>query len=108
MKLTSKQKRLLLEAFRRNSMKHSYELSKPILCRWLGLGTEAAYRPVLQAGLMRWWDGRKPAKRCMGWLCLTEKGLEVLFDSYPEFQRDLEYRSKKPFDNYVLANGVVA
>ena len=81
--------RLLFEAYRRNDMADGHERAKVVTNRWLGLGTEAAYRPAIQAGLMRWHDGRTPPVRCMGWLCLTEKGAETMAAMAADFARAL-------------------
>lgn len=107
MKLTAAQNRLLFEAFRRNQMdieSKGHEYNKPILSRWLGLGTEAAYRPVLNSGLMRFFDGRTPYKRCMGWLCLTPLGLEVMNENTKEFKQYLNSCKEQGYDNSILAN----
>lgn len=99
MKLTQRQKTLLFEAFRRHEMcLDAHERSKPMTQQWLGLGTEAAYRPALKAGLMRFHDGRIPPKRCMGWLCLTDEGFNILKVHETEFQEKLE---KLKIDNWL-------
>lgn len=113
MKINKSQKRLLFEAFRRNEMNDSHEQTKPLNERWLGLGTKAAYRPVLDAGLMTWHNDREPFKRCMGWLVLTEKGIEVLNYYSPEFKEVLEEMNKVGYQksylaNYTLAGGFTA
>lgn len=105
MRMTQRMKALLFEAYRRNEMcLDTHEHSKPMTQRWLGLGTEAAYRPVLDAGLMRFHDGRTPPKRCMGWLCLTEEGVEILKAHEAEFQEKLEQLRKdnrlSPYASY--------
>ena len=73
---------LMIEAIRRIKMADRHEKSKPILERWVGLGTEAAYRPAIKAGLMKFVRQFSldpvPPPRCMGWLHLTPKGLKVL------------------------------
>ena len=69
---------LLDEALRRNAL--MTQRDKNILSRWLGLGTEAEYRPAIKEGLMVFWDKKVPPPRCMGWLCLTEKGVTILLD----------------------------
>jgi hypothetical protein len=61
--MTHRVKQLLFEAYRRNEMSDSWEKEKSIRFRWLGLGTEAAYRPIIDAGLMVFHDGRTPPKR---------------------------------------------
>jgi len=94
---------LLFEAYRRLDMADHHESQKPLLRRWLGLGTAAAYRPAINAGFMVFHDGQTPPARCMGWLCLTEKGIAELRRLQPEFARvmkDLkvggEYRALSP------------
>lgn len=58
---------------------------------WIGLGTEADYRKQIKDGLMTFWDGITPTKRCMGWLILTEKGriefMKVLHEQYIHIKR---------------------
>lgn len=70
--------RLLLEAYRRNGIGN--KAGQGITERWLGLGTEAEYRPAIAEGLMVWHDGIPPPKRILGWLCLTNKGAGALLD----------------------------
>ena len=103
---------LLFEAYRRNGMFDPHEQAKPIDQRWLGLGTEAAYRPVLEAGLMTFHDGQIPPPRCMGWLCLTEKGIAAFDDLSKEFaeimaelKRDKGYQGSY-VAHYMLAGGL--
>lgn len=79
-------KGLLFEAYRRNNMADHFEKTKRLSQRWLGLGTAAAYRPVIQAGLMRFYNGRTPPPRCMGWLCLTEQGIKKMQEHEEEFK----------------------
>jgi hypothetical protein len=83
-KISKAVRRLLFEAYRRNQKRDSFMQGQALLDRWLGLGTEAAYRPVLKAGLMRFSSG-PPAKRCMGWLVLTRKGANLMRALTPEF-----------------------
>lgn len=109
---------LLFEAYRRNDMADEHERSKPLLKRWLGLGTEAAYREALESGLMRFHDDQKPPPRCMGWLCLTETGIDALLDNAPQFaavleqmKRDQGQNGKRAYANsyranYMLAGGI--
>ena len=106
-------KGLLFEAYRRNQMADNVERSKPLTRRWLGLGTEAAYRPALRAGLMQFHDGEIPPPRCMGWLCLTTAGVAALKRIEPECQRalaslnaDAGYQSSY-VAHYQLAGGLV-
>jgi hypothetical protein len=103
---------LLLEAYRRNEMADAHEKAKPILDRWLGLGTAAAYRPALEAGLMRF-HGCTPPPRCMGWLCLTQTGLDAMQSQQKDFSERLAYRKQKAansrqgyLDSYQLAGGL--
>lgn len=111
MKLNADQKSLLFEAMRRDAMADNHEKSKPLNKRWLGLGTASVYRPVLEAGLMAWHDGRPPAKRCMGWLVLTDAGVTALWDNRAELdpaltrlQADPNYQ-RSYLSSYSLAGG---
>ena len=107
-------KQLLFEAYRRNQMADGVERSKPLTRRWLGLGTEAAYRPVLRAGLMQFHDGQIPPPRCMGWLRLTVAGAAVLKHIEPECQTKLSSLNANPryqsshVAHYHLAGGLTA
>lgn len=105
---------LLFEAYRRNDMaRHdSWERQKPLTTRWLGLGTESAYRPLLTAGLMRWHNDRPPPKRCMGWLCLTKQGAKALYKHRHDFKQALttmkaqaDY-SRSYYSQYMLMGGI--
>ena len=87
--LTKRVTALLFEAYRRNEMCDSYEKARPLTQRWLGLGTEAAYRPMLATGLMRFHDGENPPRRCMGWLCLTDAGARAMKEQSRRFQHAL-------------------
>ena len=79
-------KQLLFEAYRRNEMTlDAQNMLTPLHRRWLGLGTEAAYRPVIVAGLMKFWDDKTPRRGCMGWLVLTEKGIAAMMQYNDEF-----------------------
>jgi hypothetical protein len=83
--MTSKAiKDLLFEAYRRNEMRDSVEDSYPLRDRWLGLGTAAAYRPVIEAGLMKFILELTPPRGCMGWLTLTETGEALFHELEPE------------------------
>lgn len=75
--MKSRAESLLLEAYRRYLTSDNHEKSKMLTNRWLGLGTEAAYRPLIEMGLARFHDDRTPPKRCMGWICLTESGVDA-------------------------------
>ena len=110
--MATKLKGLLFEAYRRNDIADTHEKSKPLSQRWLGLGTEAAYRPAIQAGLMQWHDGRTPPPRCSGWLVLTEAGITAMTDHAEEFSRCLS-RLKQDSDyqrsyraSFMLAGGI--
>jgi hypothetical protein len=99
---------LLFEAYRRHEMTlSSFDLAKPLGQRWLGLGTLAAYRPIIDAGLMTWHDGRTPPPRCMGWLVLTPNGIAAMEEHKEEFAKALErIRSQYAgLGNYMLAYG---
>lgn len=67
----------LTEALRRHFLNSDLNRRKVITEQWLGLGTEADYRPAIQEGYMTWISGQ-PAPRIMGWLKVTEKGAAVL------------------------------
>lgn len=112
--MNAKLKFLLFEAYRRNDMADDWEKSKPLNQRWLGSGTEAAYRPALNTGLMRFHDGKTPPPHCQGWLCLTQQGIMELEKYEQEFKRALDdlkadsdykrsYRAR-----YMLAGGISA
>jgi hypothetical protein len=107
-------KRLLFEAYRRNKMEELHERSKPLEQRWLGLGTKSAYKSVLDAGLMTWFNGRTPPIRCMGWLVLTPKGivlfkqLEKEFEAHYKRMVDSGYYSNSIRANFTLAGGMKA
>lgn len=77
--VTAAIKRIFDEAIRRNKL-FSHQLQENLHERWLGLGTEAEYRPVIKAGLMKFFNGNPPPPRCCGWLVLTDKGIAALFD----------------------------
>jgi hypothetical protein len=107
---------LLFEAYRRKDMlTHEPNWQdRPLEHWWLGLGTAAAYRPVLTAGLMRFHDGRTPGPRCMGWLCLTPEGIAVLEEyearfaaRLAEIKRDPRYQ-RSIVGNYQIAGGLTA
>jgi hypothetical protein len=69
---------LLFEAYRRNDLINRQLGEKtPLESRWLGLGTEAAYRPIIEAGLMTWVSGQPTAPRQARWLKLTAAGVEA-------------------------------
>jgi hypothetical protein len=111
-------KGLLFEAYRRNDMAESVrpnglEVQKPLSERWLGLGTEAAYRSALAAGLMRFHDGQTPPPRCMGWLCLTDAGIKEMQRYEEEFKCMLDFLKARDYPqsyaaNYMLAGGITA
>jgi len=95
-------------------MADKWEREKPLTSRWLGLGTEAGYRPVLEKGLMVFHDGKMPPKRCMGWLVLTPKGVEVLESLEREFnesllrlKQNLEYANSYQ-SKYMLVGGITS
>ena len=97
--------RLLGEAYRRLDMADSHERSKPLIDRWVGLGTETIYRPVLEAGLMHWHDGQTPPKRCMGWLCLTQDGITLMWDRRHKLKGGLKLlKSNTGYNSSLVAN----
>ena len=111
MKLSKSVKSLLFEAYRRNMMEGSFEENKPIQRRWLGLGTEDAYRPAIDAVLMVFHDGRTPPPRCMGWLVMTEKGVKALQEHEDEFKVVLDEIKERGYEKtylsqYMLAGGL--
>lgn len=97
-------KKLLFEAYRRNQMCDDFEKGKPLEKRWLGLGTEAAYRPALEQGLMAFHDGRVPPKRCMGWLVLTQEGIKAMEKLEEEFKTVLDDMVRSGYLDTLLAN----
>ena len=101
-------KELLFEAYRRNQMGDSFESQKPLERRWLGLGTKSAYRPALEGGYMRFWNGVEPTPRCMGWLVLTEKGITAMQKHESEFKRRLADMRARGYDNTTMANFMLA
>ena len=112
--MSKKLKSLLFEAYRRNDKVDAHEKGKPLTQRWLGLGTAAAYRSAVDAGLMQFHDGYIPPPRCMGWLCLTDKGVKEMAKHAAEFQRvlhalkeDSDYQ-RSYIANYQLAGGRTA
>lgn len=68
---------LLLEAYRRWVAIGSNP-DKSLGDKWLGLGTDAEYRPIIKEGYMIWVNYEAPDPRIMGWLKLTTKGEEVI------------------------------
>lgn len=75
-KLTSRQRALLLEAMRRYTQFHPDE---ELTEAWTGLGYPSHYRPVLKAGLMTWVYGEPKGSRAhVGWLRLTEAGAAIV------------------------------
>lgn len=97
-RLTPSQRRLLLEALRRYRLHYPtisptkawttaeyLEASEflddaayvPLVLAWTGLGHKTTYRPVVDAGLMRWVGG-EPRDRHIGWLCLTQAGARII------------------------------
>jgi hypothetical protein len=107
--MTTTIKQLLFEAYRRNDMSDPFERRKPMTRRWVGLGTEAAYRPAIKAGLMVFHDGIAPPPRCMGWLCLTEKGLVALREFESEFAQRLAFlKGNTAYHNSILSQYTLA
>lgn len=102
--MTKRIESLLFEAYRRNRMADACERLKPLTARWLGLGTEAAYRPALKAGLMVFHDGQTPPPRCMGWLCLTPAGVNAMQHKEKKFSFYLRRMRKAGYDSTILAN----
>ena len=104
-------RRALFEAYRRNQMADAHEAAKPLVRRWLGLGSESAYRAALQAGMMRWVHDEPPPKRCMGWLCLTQAGIEAMRAHEAEFAETLARMNAHGYQHtyeahYVLMGGL--
>ena len=112
--MNAKTKGLLFEAYRRNDMADDYERSKPLERRWLGLGTAAVYRPVINEGYKCFHDGKTPPPLCMGWLILTPKGVKALQRLEAEFSDELNTLKKHTdysasiLGNYTLAGGLTA
>lgn len=64
-------------AVRRDGKKWTKE---DLMNAWIGLGTEADYRPTVEAGLMRIAVGASyPDRGCMGWWGLTERGANIIY-----------------------------
>jgi len=107
-------RRLLFEAYRRNEQakaKNDDKIHQPIENRWLGLGTAAAYREGIDAGLFVFHDGRTPPPRCMGWLVLTKAGITAMNSMEDEFKEILKRMKARGYDstlhaNYMLAGGL--
>lgn len=109
-KYTIRVRRLLFEAYRRNEMAKTNpsENIKPLNQRWLGLGSKSAYLPVLKAGLMRFHDGELPPPRCMGWLCLTDAGVDRMRELEPEFKKVLDEMKAQGYEKTVYAQFMLA
>ena len=113
MRISKTIKGLLFEAYRRNCSPLNYDIKdQPLRQRWLGLGTEAAYRSVINAGLMVFFDGKVPPRCCMGWLVLTPEGITLFNELSEEFEKEMqklradpEYR-RSYWANYTLAGGL--
>jgi len=116
MKYSKRVKSLLFEAYRRNRMAQAddYESRKSMTERWLGLGTEAAYRPVIEKGLMRFSYGETPKPRWMGWLVLTDSGVAALEELREEFEPVMERLESNPayqgsyVANYMTVGGITS
>jgi len=104
MKLSTTQKKLLFEAYRRNNIEHSTEQGRPIEERWLGLGTDAAYRQMIDSGLMQFHNNHIPPTRCMGWLVLTNLGIKAIKEYESEFKEILDGMKRSGYDRSILAN----
>lgn len=79
--LTPRQYKLLLEALRRwlysvHVENDHFEERRGLRNAWTGLGTRTLYKPVLDAGLMEF--NSRYAPRTIGWLRLTDKGVEIV------------------------------
>jgi len=84
MKMSNKQ--AMKEAIRRY-FKFQLPNNKDLTTAWIGLGTEAEYRKQINDGLMKFFRGEAPPKRCLGWLTLTSKGcIEFLKTLQEEYQ----------------------
>lgn len=69
---------ILLEAYRRWITFGDRPPDKSLGDKWLGLGTEAEYRSIIEDGYMVWVNYEAPSPRIMGWLKLTSKGEEII------------------------------
>ena len=85
--ISKKLRTIMFDAYRRRDILKYKDI--PITQQWLGLGSQSVYRPALEKGLMRW-AIEEPPKRCQGWLCITENGLELLDELSPEFGKSLK------------------
>ena len=97
-------KRLLFEAYRRNDMGDSHEKSRDLKSRWLGLGTEAAYRPGIEAGYFVFHDRQTPPRGCMDWLVLTDEGIKAMNSLEDEFCTRLDAMKEAGYGKSLLAN----
>jgi len=77
----------MLEAHRRIEIGDDAERGLPLTRKWVGLGTAAAYKPMVEAGYMTFHDGKIPPPRCMGWLVFTETGAAKYQELLPDLQR---------------------
>lgn len=104
-KLKLRQLQLLREAIRRNIIADSCEKAKELRHRWLGLGTAAAYRPMTESGYMQF-TSQIPPRGCMGWLTLTDAGVEL----FKEYENFFEFRPEEihGIASYQLAGGIIA
>lgn len=59
-----------------NRRKITFHNDKPLNNTWLGLGTEAVYRPAVQNGLMTRIISIS-GRGILGWYVLTDKGIEL-------------------------------
>ena len=101
-------KQLLFEAYRRNDMADSHEKQKDLKNSWLGLGTEAAYRPGIEAKYFIFHKGHTPPRGCMGWLTLTDKGVKAMMELENEFKTYLEEIKKEGYEKTLQAHYMIA
>lgn len=92
--------RALRDAVRRIKIADNIEQQQPMTKKWLGLGTYAEYRPLINKGLFVFHNGQKPPARCMGWLCLTSKGVKW----FEENRVHVEERVNSDLKNNALAH----
>lgn len=45
--------------------------------QWIGLGTATTYKAAVSSGLMKWPDGSRYSRRCVGWYVFTDLGVAV-------------------------------
>jgi hypothetical protein len=65
----------LIEGYRRWIL---FNKDKPAKDVWAGLGTSSQYNPAIKDGYMKWVEFLPPMKRQVGWLKLTDSGVDII------------------------------